>query len=588
MAYTRALAIEPDFEPVKVALAAAKRSEGKVEMSLNEMFSIIQNTQDPGTLMTMIPLAIETYRRVPKADQNWKLFDPLLDDAEKKFPDLVELPLRRYDLLVAQEQPEEDLEKFLRGLLDKNPKPPQYWGALIALLIHEKKYDNVEETLAKFEKVAGDSADLRSMKASYYLQRYGKDAKERLKSLEENIDRFDAREQNILLSNLLNFMQSINAQDEVQRLTDLLSAQDAGSLQVLKLRFNQAERAGDLKGMEKVLQEIEKVENKGPIWLLNQALLRYYKVAKGGDPAMLDEAIKLLEQAKDIRANWPDVPLWLGHIYFQKGDFAQALKYYWDAIDMGNYHPVAVERTAIVLYQQKRYREACDLLARLDREQAPFTPRILKLWVELLRQQGEFDQALEKARKIAAATAGSDDYQDSLFVGRVVDAVAQQTKASDRKKYDELIVEAEKSFRRAVELGQNAPEPWVALIQFLTTAEKLSEAEPVLEEARKKISSKEAPLAFAQCYEALEKNEQAKEQYQLALAAEPNSARITRIVADYANRTGDVKRAEALLNRIIEGKEVKGEKADILWARRALAYICQTRSGYDNREKPAS
>ena len=211
--------------------------------------------------------------------------------------------------------------------------------------------------------------------------------------------------------------------------------------------------------MEKVLQDIEKVENKGPIWLLQSGLLRCHKVAKGGDPAMLDEALKLLEQAKEIRANWSKIPLWMGQIYDQKDDLAQALKFYWDAIDLGDYHPVAVERTVVVLYQQKRYREANDLLARLDREQAPFTLRILKFWVELLLQQGEYDQALEKARKVAAATADSDDYKDSLFVGQVVDVIAQQTKAADRKKYDELIAEAEKSFRRAVELGQTPRKP---------------------------------------------------------------------------------------------------------------------------------
>ena len=123
------------------------------------------------------------------------------------------------------------------------------------------------------------------------------------------------------------------------------------------------------------------------------------------------------------------------------------------------------------------------------------------------------------------------------------------------------------------------------LIQFLASAEKLSEAETVLDEARKKITGKEAPLAFAQCYEVLKKNEQAKEQYQLALAADPNSARITRIVADYAESHRRRQAGRGPFESDHRGQGSQGREGRRLWARRSLALIYLTRSGYENVEK---
>ena len=119
---------------------------------------------------------------------------------------------------------------------------------------------------------------------------------------------------------MLNFARLVGDREEIQKLSDRLVEKDPGNLQIHSMRFDQAYDAGDVPSMEKILQEIERVEGKGPVWLRGQAWLRSHKVFAGGNPALLDESLELLEQAKDIRPNWSKIPLMMGQIIDQKKD----------------------------------------------------------------------------------------------------------------------------------------------------------------------------------------------------------------------------------------------------------------------------
>ncbi len=121
------------------------------------------------------------------------------------------------------------------------------------------------------------------------------------------------------------------------------------------------------------------------------------------------------------------------------------------------------------------------------------------------------------------------------------------------------------------------------MVEFLSSVDKASAAEEVIDQARGKIPADKAPLALAQCYEAVEKNDLAMEQYKLALAAKPNDPEVVRSVADFYQRIGKTVEAEALLRLIIDGK-VKGDDANLFWARRQLALITAAKGGLINME----
>ncbi len=542
----------------------------------------------------MIPQAIGMLKGLPKGERNWKVLEDLLDEVQKKFPDLAEWPLFRCNILLAQDRGD-DAEKLLRGLVEKNPKIPQYWQALTLLLVQRKKLDDAEKILASFEKNGGDTLELRLTKANYYVQRYGKEALPRLQALEEKTDAFDDQQKNVLWGNLLNNMREIGARDEIAKLTKMMAERDPNNINYLLISFEQAYEAGDMKRLEQISDNIERIEGNGPYWFTSQAIIRIQKVATGGDPALLDEALKFLDKAKEKRANWSKIPYLTGRIYDAKKDPVQALKFYQDAIDLGDYQPVAIGRVVDILCQQQKFREANVFLQRLERNNARFPVELLKKWTVLCLQKDirDYDAALEKAHKVAASQ--TDNYKDLMWFGQVLNEIEQRTRAPNRKKeFEGLMPEEEKAFRRAVELNPDAPETWVVLVNFLVSTDKLSEAEKTLDDARKKFTGKEGQLALAQCLELLKKYEQAKEQYELVLAADPQDANTTRIVAEFlirmsgvnqAQRASYVKQAETLLTRIIDGKEVKSNKADVLWARNKLALIVSTRPGYENIEK---
>jgi cellulose synthase operon protein C len=587
---------DPFYEPAIRDISVLTRSgpNASSDLNLNATLNVIKNAKDPRTLLAMVPQAVAQFKSLPKEDQNWKVLEDLLDEVQKNFPDMVEMPLFRCDILRAQGH-EDDAVKMLRDLLAKNPKVPQYWQALTMLLIQQKKLDEAEKLLAAYEKAAGDTLELRVMKANFYLRKSGKEALPQLKALKENTDAFNDQQKNALWSSLLNIMREIGAKDEAQELTKLMAQRDPNNINYLLISFEQAYDAGDLKRMEQVADDVERVEGQGPYWYTCQAILRIQKVVGGGDQALLDEALKLLEKAKEKRANWPKIPYLTGRIYDAKKDPVKALNYYQEAISLGDYQPIALSRVIDILCQQQKIVEANGFMRRLDAQHVSFSPELTKKWVLLSLHPDvrDYETALENARKVA--TDQKDSYKDMIWFGQVLDEIDRQTAGADRKKeFQGLGKERENAYRRAMELAADVPEVRVVFINYLVSADKLTEAEAVFEEGKKQFTGKEGQLAAAQCLEVLKKYEQAKAEYELVLAANAQDSKTTRAVAEFfirmsgansSERANYVKQAETLLNRMIDGKDVKSEKADVLWARNRLALIISTRSGYENVEK---
>ena len=129
--------------------------------------------------------------------------------------------------------------------------------------------------------------------------------------------------------------------------------------------------------------------------------------------------------------------------------------------------------------------------------------------------------------------------------------------------------EAEQAFRRARDLAEAAPETWVALILFLARTDP-KQAETELAEAKRKLPPDKAPLALAQCQEALGRLKEAEESYQIALAGKPNDPEMLRNMADFYGRNGQRAKAEPLLRRLLAAETEVPEKT-AAWARRTLA-----------------
>ena len=579
--YQRVLASDPFNGPARQGLTDALLASGRVDEAVQEYYNLIQMKKvPPSGLITFASLLIRQNLQQSSDEQNWNQVDKIIDQAEKANPDADQIPLLRTEVLNAQNRTAE-AEIVLQKAHDKKPKQVEFWNAMVTLAALQKKWDKAEKILADYQQQMGDTVDLRLARSEYLLRRYNADAGEHLKKLNENIDGFSDADRVRLWNGLLSAARRSSNADLGKYLIDLLAQKDVNNLEVQFLRVEEAATKSDPAALEECLNDLKKIEGEGPLWLYGQARLLSMK-AKDNNPEMLDKALQNLVKARELRPSWSRIPLFMAAIYDQQKKTDQALKCFREAINMGEHNPAAVRRTVQILFQQQRYSEADKLLRQLDRLQAPFTPELTRLWVQLLIQQGEFDLAMAKARQ--AVSEKSDDYSEHLWLGQILGIAARRANVQKRsKEFEDLAVEAEKSLRRAVELKSDVPETWVSLVEFLGSVDKKSEIGEIINQAREKIPAEKAPRALAICYEIAEKNDLALEQYKLALAAKPDDPAVVRSVADFYQRIGKTVEAEALLRWIIDGK-VKGDVADVLWARRQLALITAAKGGLVNME----
>ena len=154
-----------------------------------------------------------------------------------------------------------------------------------------------------------------------------------------------------------------------------------------------------------------------------------------------------------------------GVIYEQMGKVDSALNNYLQAIELGEHNPQLLQRTVQLLFAKQRYDEAQQLLRQFEQQQVNFSPDMNRLTASVALQKKEFDRAVETARK---AAAGSKSHETHVWLGQVLGVVARQAKTDGQsKKAAELAAEAEKAFRRAVELEPKVAMTWVGLVQFL-------------------------------------------------------------------------------------------------------------------------
>src|SRR5205807_7984993 len=111
-----------------------------------------------------------------------------------------------------------------------------------------------------------------------------------------------------------------------------------------------------------------------------------------------------------------------------------------------------------------------------------------------------------------------------------------------------------------------------------------TKAEATVLEARRKLAADRAPLALAQCYEAIGRKDEAEKHYRAALAAKPDALAILRSVADFYLRTGQPDQAEPHLRKIMA---LRGEapEGDGPWARRNLAVVLALRGGHQQLQE---
>ena len=206
------------------------------------------------------------------------------------------------------------------------------------------------------------------------------------------------------------------------------------------------------------------------------------------------------------------------------GNLEAAEECYRRAIELGERQPAVIRRVVQLLYERQRYPEAEQVIRKLlEQQQNLVTGDLGRLAAEIAVRNQHHERALELAGH--AVPADSTDYRDHIWLGQIFWAIGRQP-------------QAENALRHAVRLADTVPDTWVALVHYLARTEQKNKAEAAIQDAQGKIPAERAPLALAQCYEALGRKDRAEEQYHLTLAAKPGDVLVLRSVADFYLRGG--------------------------------------------------
>ena len=187
----------------------------------------------------------------------------------------------------------------------------------------------------------------------------------------------------------------------------------------------------------------------------------------------------------------------------EEGQAERSLEYYLKAITLGERRTGILLGTAQMLAERGRYVEADQIVGMLEGEGA-LARGLARVAADIALKASKTDRALALARQAVAPT--SSDYRDWVWLGRLPAIIGRPT-------------EAEETLRRAVQLGSAMPDAWVVvpLARFLSEIGKVEKARSVINEAARRVSSKQASLTLAECYEALGDTARAEEHYRAAL-----------------------------------------------------------------------
>ncbi len=607
-AYRRALDVDPDYVYAKAGLADVLTKTGQIGQALIEYRGIVRM---PGRLeqfwLPMAQALVLKNRQLDPSQQDWKELEALLAKVSQISPKPPQLVTFQANRLVEQAQQEADpdlaqqklneAEKMLTEARDRDPDELQYWTALVQMAGRKKDWDRAELLLDEAQRKLGDSVSLRVARAAYFLGRHGREAADQLKPLAEETQQFSEGERLQLWTFLGRYARQVDDYQHARQLWRKVAQKDPNDLDIRIQLLELAIRLGDDAGIKETLREVETVEGKGPRWNYGEAI-RLQALAKGTDEALLNRALKHINQTRKSLPKWSKPVVLAALIYHQQGKPEKALVEYLRAIKgMGSRNPIALVAAVELLHRRggrESYEEAAKMLRHLEDQHIPFPDRMIRVVSDIKRQTGDLDGALELAVK---AAADSDDFRDHLMLARI--RAAKATTAIRKGQTEEarqMFDEAEQSLRRVVDLAEDVPETWVELIRFLAGTGQTKKAEDALQQARGKIPPDQLPFVLARCYEGMGRLAEAEQYCEEALAAAPQDPAIARYVADFylrnsqylasdpGQRSQAILRAEAILSRIIGG-EVKGRQEDVIWARRQLALTTGGRGGYQNLQK---
>ncbi len=563
-ALDRAVSDSPGWSSTREALAKTLLQDGRTSEALSEYRLVLGESNPP--VSALLGLAHALFEsEVGRERPNWAELQRVLGILETAPSAASEVSVLKAAMLVRTGD-KKAAEELLSTELQDQPSNNQLWWALISVHQQDQDWEKVEQVIKQAKQQMDDSLALRMVQASYLIQRYGNQVdRGRLEDLAEPLPDWSNSEKTQLALSFARAFWALGDYERCQKYGSIAAASPLGrtNLSLHLLMFDVGMARQDEKLIAETLERVNEIEGHGPLWRIGEASRLRLVATKLGDDAserktqLLDEASSLLQDAATARPKWSRIPALAGLIYEERGREEQALSAYLKAIDLGETAPNVISNSLKLLFKQRRFVQANEVLRKIQEQNVPFSAELSRVASQVSLQLGDFDQALNLAKQWAQ---DSDQASDHSWLAQVY-AMTGKT------------AEAEVEFRRAIELDPTFAEAWVSLVQMYARMDDMPAAKKVIVEAEQALTGDRRFDAIAQCYQSIGEFGLAEENYKKAVSQRPNDSEVQRRFAEFYLQTDQGFQALPLLERLVAGASSGTGESDTSWARRNLALV---------------
>jgi tetratricopeptide (TPR) repeat protein len=550
-AYEKAVQFNPASVSARMCYAAALSGVGRIDDSL-EHYGYLANLPGapPSRWTALARVLIQKNLQRPLARRDWREVDRTLDRAAHAPAKAAHVTVLRAEALAAQGQPNQAREV----LANVSGPASDELAVVIGRAELAARQGNRDEARDLWKMVVERKRVDELLACVEFWGRWGGiGSRALLAELETAANDLADRDQLRLLQALAQAHHRLGHYADAERLANLLATRDSSDLASRIMLVDLALAAGRAEAVEPLLPDLRRLEGPEGTWRrYAQAALLVLR----GDKVSREEARRLLADLVHLRPGWPRLALLEARLDELDGNPSRAMDDYVKAIQLGDLRPDFVYSVSQLLANGGRYQDADDAIRRLQ-QQATLGRDFARHVADIALRAGNSERALTLARQ--AVAADERDHREYLWLGEMLAATGRRN-------------EAEQAFRRAVELARHAPDAWVALTAFQARTDQLEKAEATMAEAERTLSPETAPLAMAECEEALGRWSRAEERYRRALANRPEDFLVLQRMARYYLRLQQPREAAPLLRKLLDPAIYVSEQ-DQSWARRQLALV---------------
>jgi len=423
-AYREATNLNESSEEARLGLA---RSLARIGRTDDALLHYAQVRHLSGVSIQIARLLLQRNLQRPAAERNWNDVEEALDIAAKT--DLENSLVVRSFMLVAQNQAPQALELLERAI----ERHPGHVGLRVALAETHYQMGSIsqaESVMVAAEQTLGNRVEILLARIRYAAALTGDAAKVKLLELEESATRFSGAAQLNVWRALAAAAAAIGDTDRWRIHVTAVAEKNPDDLQVIHSLYFGALQSGSTDDAERWLQEIRRIDgNDGPETLLAEA----QRLMVSANPGPTDKgavehgAVEhgAVEQARELfnkvavqMPGSPRVALELAQLETLAGNEDLAIDHYTKAIDAGENDPEVFNRLIRLLYKQRRFTEAADVVERLR------NTATVSLTGDLGRVAAEVSirsQDLKQASRFAelAVSSESPDFRDHLWPGQI-------------------------------------------------------------------------------------------------------------------------------------------------------------------------